>query len=315
MMKPFGRTDFERAFRPGEIFIDPHDGTMSARQHTIGTLILPSGQLIACDPSYLCSHDDIVPFAKTLLPGTYPVTLALVDYLVGESSPSSLITCARIDFSSGTPTTWELAVLPDQDPRTLPLGRFFGFGVDCGMACFLDETTHQHLTGQQDWDSFYRQLQRPWTDVPIDPTNGANLIAFTAGYGDGEYPSYWGVDDQGEICCFVTDFLVLVDNVEDEAHFILREWKETELTHMDFNRIGMSVRCIPQDPSGYNLLFHLTGDSPIIIIQDREREYHSDSLVLHQYGSDEFEYLFAFEEPLSASVTVTIRYFLGVTAL
>jgi hypothetical protein len=77
----------------------------------------------------------------------------------------------------------------------------------------------------------------------------------------------------------------------------------------------MTVRCIPQDPSGYNLLFHITGDSPTIIIQDREREYHSDSLVLHQYGSDEFEYLFTFEEPLSDSATVTIRYFLGVTAL
>ena len=59
-MKPFGRTDFERAFRPGEIFIDPHDGAMSARQHTIGTLLLLSGQLIACDPSYLGSHDDIL---------------------------------------------------------------------------------------------------------------------------------------------------------------------------------------------------------------------------------------------------------------
>jgi hypothetical protein len=59
----------------------------------------------------------------------------------------------------------------------------------------------------------------------------------------------------------------------------------------------------------------MTGDSPTIIIQDREREYRSDNLVLHQYGSDEFEYLFAFEEPLSEAATVTIRYFLGVTAL
>jgi Protein of unknown function (DUF4241) len=176
-MKPFGRTDFERAFHPGETFIDPHEGTMSARQRTIGTLLLPSGQLIACDPSYLRSHDDIFPFAKTLLPGTYPVTLALVDYPVDESTSSSLITCARVDFSSGTPTTWELAVLPDQDPHTLPLGRFFGFGVDGGMACFLDETTHQHIIGQQDRDPLYHQLERPWTGVPIDPTNETVLSA------------------------------------------------------------------------------------------------------------------------------------------
>jgi hypothetical protein len=141
------------------------------------------------------------------------------------------------------------------------------------------------------------------------------VIAFTAGYGDGEYPSYWGRDDAGQICCFVTDFLILVDNVEDVVYFVLREWKDTELTHVDFDRIGLAVRCIPQDPTRYNLLFQMTGDSPTIIIQDRGREYHSDNLVLHQYGSDQFEYLFGFEEPLSDTATITIRYFLGVTAL
>jgi hypothetical protein len=68
-----GRTDFERAFHPGETFIDPHEGTMSARQRTIGTLLLPSGQLIACDPSYLRKllHLDM---ASYLASGVDPVS-------------------------------------------------------------------------------------------------------------------------------------------------------------------------------------------------------------------------------------------------
>jgi hypothetical protein len=315
LMKPFGRTDFDRAFRRGETFTASHLGTVTARQNRIGMVILPSGQLIACDPSYMRPHDDIVPFTKTVQPGAYPVTLAFVDDVADESMSSSLITCARIDFSAETPTTWELALLPGQDSQTLPLGKFFGFGVDCGMACFLDELTHQHLLSHQPWDPFFSRLERPWSQMLVDSATGANLIAFKAGYGDGAYPSYWGLNDQSEICCFVTDFHVLVENVEDEAHFILREWKEIELTHADFNRIGMTVRCLPRDSNGYNLWFQMTGDCPTIIIHDRGREYHSDSLVLRQYGSDEFEYRFAFKEPLSSAATVTIRYDLGVTAL
>lgn len=314
-MKPSGGTDFERAFRPGEIFIDLDNETMIARQQSIGTITLPSGRLIACDPSYLISHDDLAPFVKTVIPGTYQVKLALVDYFVDESTPSALITCARIDFSSATPIAWELALLPNQDIDEMPLGSLFGFGVDYGMACFLDGTAYQHITEPQTWDSLLRQLKHPWAHILLDPTNGANLIAFTAGYGDGFYPSYWGLDEEGQIACFVIDFLVLVENVEDEAQFTLQEWKETELTHRDFERIGLTVRCIPQDSTGYKLLCRMTGDCPTIIIRDREREYDSDSLGMYQYGSDVFEYRFTFEEPLSDAATITIRYFLGVKAL
>ena len=34
-------------------------------------------------------------------------------------------------------------------------------------------------------------------------------MAFTSGYGDGSYGSYWGFDDNDEVVCLVTDFLVL----------------------------------------------------------------------------------------------------------
>ncbi|MEM8536041.1 MAG: DUF4241 domain-containing protein [Chloroflexota bacterium] len=314
-MKPSGGTDFERAFRPGERFTTSDNETMIARQQSIGTVTLPSGQLMACDPSYLISHKNLVPFVRTVAPGTYPVTLALVDYLVDQSVTPGDITCARIDFSSETPTAWELAVLPDQDPRTLPLGSLFGFGVDGGMACFLDGAARQQITEQRTWDSTLRQLEFPWTHILLDPTSGANLVAFKAGYGDGYYPSYWGLDEEGQITCFIIDFLILVKDVEDEAQFTLWEWKETELTHMDFERIRLTVRCIPQDLTGHELLFRMTGNAPKITIRDREREYHSNRLPLRQYGRDVFEYRFTFEEPLSDAATITIRYFLGVTAL
>lgn len=314
-MKPFGRTDFERAFRPGEIFMDSQAGEMIARQHSVGRLILPSGNIIACDPSYLRHHDDLTPFTRTVAPGAYPVIIALVDYSIDNATQSSLITCARIDFTSEKPNKWELAVVPGQDLSTLPLGRSFGFGVDCGMGCFLDEETRKEIAELSNFDAIGHQLTRPCANITLNGLTGANLIAFHSGYGDGEYSSYWGLDEEGTLCCLVTDFEVLVENVEDEAQFTIPAWKEAALIHPDFDHIGMTVQYVPQDQTRHSLSVQMIGDCPTIIIRDGQKEYHSDQLVLYQYGGNQFEYHFTFEKPLSDAATITVQYLLGVKAL
>ena len=43
----------------------------------------------------------------------------------------------------------------------------------------------------------------------LDPESGLNLIAFSSGWGDGCYPSYWGLDAQGQATCLLTDFRVI----------------------------------------------------------------------------------------------------------
>ncbi|KDE29061.1 hypothetical protein BA81_01175 [Bacillus safensis FO-36b] len=32
---------------------------------------------------------------------------------------------------------------------------------------------------------------------------------FTTGFGDGMYPSFWGLDGSGEPACLVTDFFIM----------------------------------------------------------------------------------------------------------
>jgi len=49
-----------------------------------------------------------------------------------------------------------------------------------------------------DWVNFY---------LPNKPE--LNIIMFHSGYGDGLYPSYWGIDEKGEICSLVIDFEVI----------------------------------------------------------------------------------------------------------
>lgn len=36
-----------------------------------------------------------------------------------------------------------------------------------------------------------------------------NIIMFHSGYGDGVYPFYWGMTENGIICSLIIDFLVL----------------------------------------------------------------------------------------------------------
>ncbi|WP_317615143.1 MULTISPECIES: DUF4241 domain-containing protein [Bacillus] len=36
-----------------------------------------------------------------------------------------------------------------------------------------------------------------------------DIAMFTTGFGDGMYPSFWGLDENGEPACLVTDFLIM----------------------------------------------------------------------------------------------------------
>jgi hypothetical protein len=103
-----------------------------------------------------------------------------------------------------------------------PVGdrEFFGFGVDAGTAAFLDAAALTAMIGlvTDAWVAFverhggnlYRQQQAKAAKV-IDPTSGANLIAFESGWGDGAYPTWIGRTAAGEVACFVADMLVVQD--------------------------------------------------------------------------------------------------------
>ncbi|MBL7241699.1 DUF4241 domain-containing protein [Bacillus altitudinis] len=36
-----------------------------------------------------------------------------------------------------------------------------------------------------------------------------DIAIFTTGFGDGMYPSFWGLDGNGKPTCLVTDFLIM----------------------------------------------------------------------------------------------------------
>lgn len=181
------------------------DRRMRISTHSAGKLNLPSGRLVAADPSSL--EFDEEPFLMTVAPGTYPVTISLATF--SDDPGHSRVAAARLDISDRHPVRWELALREGQDPLDLGYGEFFGFGVDAGMACFVDETNSARLSTE--WESL--ELQNPrFTSIAA-----GDMIAWSSGWGDGAYPTWIGRDHENRITCFIADMLLFPGDDQDRC--------------------------------------------------------------------------------------------------
>jgi hypothetical protein len=106
--------------------------------------------------------------------------------------------------------------LPD-----LAEGETFGYGVDSGTGCFVDDVTATRFFELMDGrkaDAFGKKLLRilqrcpagnsSWGEASVPGARG-NLILFSSGRGDGIYTSWFGYDEQGRLVSLVTEFDVL----------------------------------------------------------------------------------------------------------
>ena len=104
-----------------------------------------------------------------------------------------------------------MALTAGQSLDDLPEGDFHGYGVDSGTGCFVDVDTVR-LFDEADADQLIAELAKTyvhtwsWANLVVNPATGGNLAAFSSGFGDGGYPSYFGYDGSGCLVCLVTDF-------------------------------------------------------------------------------------------------------------
>jgi hypothetical protein len=192
-----------------------NQGPIELKRVSVGNLVLPSGRIVAQDP-FVDVYEE--PFTRTVAPGTYPVYLTIAHLPDGDQR----VAFATVAFRPAVPKTWEMALLPGDDPDELEEDEVFGYGVDLGAGAFVDaETLKDYQQRYADEDDPYERMQLmekvagttcSYLNLEVDSTSGGNLVAFDAGWGDGAYASYFGLDQQG-VCCLVTDFGVL----EDEA--------------------------------------------------------------------------------------------------
>jgi hypothetical protein len=205
--------DFTRAFENGTEFgEDEHRATV--HPHRVADLIVPSGYVVACDPLVVSEQP---PFDTEVAPGRYPVVLSVAQF---RATGDLRVAYAMLRFNEREPLRWVMATRPGQDIRALPPGRIFGYGVDSGTGCFMDAAASRALLARLDEDEDFGQAiiaelestytpTWSWANVELDPASGLNLVCFHAGFGDGLYASYFGLDAQGAPACLVTDFAVV----------------------------------------------------------------------------------------------------------
>ncbi|GGV20332.1 hypothetical protein GCM10010293_16010 [Streptomyces griseoflavus] len=184
-------------FTPGSRFAHEGFGTATVTSpETAGVLRLPTGSVMAADPATLDERDQ--PFTVPVPPGEYPVVTATMKW---DGRGCGENTAAMLRVLDKPTVSWELAVRPGQDTRLLGEGEFYGFGVDSGMAAFLDAAGRDVLAAACEHGCAPGET--------TDPDTGTNLIAYHSGMGDGSYPVWIGRTAEGEVTCLVADMLIL----------------------------------------------------------------------------------------------------------
>lgn len=204
-----------------ESFLRQKDVKSWITTQSLGELFLPTGKIVANDP--LCLYET-APFEKAVAPGKYPVTLYLLHF-----ENDTRVAYAEIRFSNATPVSFETATRVGDDIATLAEDEFFGYGVDSGTGGFMDYETCMEYdkmlreSEKYTWAEMDALLAESYVDTYSTaniclPESEKNVIAFSSGYGDGAYPSFWGMDQNGQLCCLITDFDLFYEYPdEDEA--------------------------------------------------------------------------------------------------
>jgi hypothetical protein len=192
---------------------------MRVQHHYLGMLGLPTGKLVACDPTWLKA---VEPFTVAVEPGDYPVVEIQIqseteDYKAGAGY--------LLRISDQETTTWEMALRPGQDMSLLEEAHFYGFGVDGGLGCLMDDSAQDPLIAHIDGDLHQLMDEMPLGEEFAIPGTDHNLYAYSCYYGDGSYPTWIGRDDSGAVTCFLSDMLI-VDNgrPQDGEHTFEQDW-------------------------------------------------------------------------------------------
>jgi len=218
--------------------------SLDASEVRVGHLVAPSGEIVACDP--LVYLERATAFTTRVRPGTYPITLGMLGRDVAH---------ARIDFRPEAVAVWKPGVCVGEDEPS-DLRKALGYPVDAGVGCFVDTATREAIVAErQKWDDeVYARVRREGVDTSdalawhtavsrissekpdllalleaaglrakrfasykADTVEG-NVVVFSSGEGDGSYPSFWGLNADGEPVCLITDFgLLSVDPDDDDG--------------------------------------------------------------------------------------------------
>ena len=210
-------------------------GEMAVDTLEIGDVSLPTGEILACDP--LVELGEAKAYIQKTPVGKYPVRIAVVP----SEDYGDRYACVKVEFSKNNPVVYELAVTGEEEKMDEAAeDEYYGFGVDAGMGCVADKKSQDEYIkywnkleedGEADnpYDDIFEELlaesakqfpkyQRTggdWANWTI-PGTELNIPIFASGWGDGDYPCYFGYDEKGELCGFYILFIDIEKEYSDE---------------------------------------------------------------------------------------------------
>jgi hypothetical protein len=180
----------------------------------LGTIVLDSGELVVADP-YI-SEPDTPAFTRRFASGEHQVILGIAQI----ADDHRRIACAVLLGSELPIRGWQLALHPGQLLDDLEgEDSFFGFPVDAGTACLASPSAFavaaQVLAADAGMLEDPLSAARFWAaeEAAIaEPSEGSSPVAvLTSGWGDGVYPTWFGIDAEDGIAVAVVDFLLNSD--------------------------------------------------------------------------------------------------------
>ena len=118
-------------------------------------------------------------------------------------------------------------------------GEYYGFGVDAGMGCIADEKAQrafkdfweERRSKDNSIDPYnnlfcalleenagaypkYQMEYGDWLNFRI-PDTDENILIFASGWGDGYYPTYFGYDENNDICGIYIQFFDIEESYKD----------------------------------------------------------------------------------------------------
>lgn len=174
-----------------------------------GALLVTTGRIVACDA---LMQPERPAFERPIAPGHYPVYL----YVARDGAA---IGFAELRLRNTAVARFEMATIPGQDAATLGEQESFCYPVGTGLGSFADDAAMQRLRivnaadpdGNYDDSHLRAELAQHaglWADHRPDPASADNVVVFRSGDGDGSYPTWFGLDERGEVACVVTSFRV-----------------------------------------------------------------------------------------------------------
>ena len=192
----------------------------------MGEVNFPSGEILVRDPLVWLRKEE-KPYLQSVPSGKYKIETLVVELDVDYFR----YVMSRVKFTEEEPVIYYEALQGDENLSDVNEDSIFGFLVDAGLATIVDvETRDAYCQFVENWykenpdkniyDDYFADifkqsaLEKPlyqradgdWINFTI-PNTDLSVPMIQSGFGDGQYPVYFGYDKNHNVCDIVMEYI------------------------------------------------------------------------------------------------------------